>query len=54
MQVTKYPSLSLQSENKQFKPVKEVEGPLLALTHVVRQRDFPRETVDILIAFLTK
>ena len=44
----------LQNEDKQFKPVKEVEGPLLALTHVVKKSDFPHETVDILIAFLTK
>jgi len=44
----------VQSEDKKFKPVKEISGPLLALKHVVRQDYFPRESADILIAFLTK
>ena len=44
----------LQSEDKTFRPVKDVTGPLLVLTHVVRQHYFPRGSVDILIFFLTR
>ncbi len=43
-----------QSEDKKFKPVSDVEGPLLALGYVARQTYFPQPSADILIAFLTK
>ncbi len=43
-----------QSEDKKFKPVTDIEGPLLALRHIARQDYFPRPSADVLIAFLTK
>lgn len=43
-----------QSEDKRFVPVSNVSGPLLALTHVIRQDYFPRGMEDILIHFLQK
>ena len=46
--------MCLQSEDKKFKPVKDIEGPLLTLKYVVRQDYFPRSSADIFIAFLTK
>ena len=50
------PSSSLypQSEDKKFVPVSAVGGPLLALTHIIRQDYFPRGMEDILIHFLQK
>ena len=52
--LTKPSSLDLQSEDKQFAPVKEIEGPLLTLKHVVQQDYFPQTSADIFIAFLVK
>ena len=44
----------LQSEDKKFVPVKEIEGPVQALVHIVKSSYFPRSYADILIAFFTK
>ena len=46
--------LSFQSEDKKFVPIKEIDGPVLALKHVVKQDYFPRMSADVLIAFFTK
>lgn len=42
-----------QSEDKKFKPVKDIEGPMRALLYLVRQPHF-RDQRDCLIAFITK
>ncbi|CAI8027434.1 Ran GTPase-activating protein 1 [Geodia barretti] len=44
----------LKSEDKSFVPVKNIEGPVLALTHIVRQNYFPRNCRDTLISFIQK
>lgn len=43
-----------QSEDKKFVPVKEIEGPVQALVHVVESSYCTKMCVDILIAFFTK
>lgn len=44
----------IKSEDKKFKPIDQIEGPLLALLYLVRQHYFPKDSRDILITFVSR
>lgn len=46
--------LGLIKNEEKIQPVDNVQGPLLALQHVVKQSYVPKSSVDTLIAFLSK
>ena len=52
--IDNYYETYIQSEDKKFKPIDQIEGPLLALLYLVRQHYFPKDSRDILITFVSR
>ncbi|XP_041356902.1 ran GTPase-activating protein 1-like [Gigantopelta aegis] len=44
----------IKGEDKKFKPISDVTGPLLVLEHAVQQSYFPQTAREILLAFVNK